>query len=438
MWMWIAGSRSPSVWLSAGESNQTYDATLDGNSTDALILGALLAAGMIVLLRRKEQSGVLLKASWPISMYFGYCLLSVLWSPFPDVAFKRWIKALGDLVMVLVVLTDGEPIAALRRLFSWVGFILLPASIYLIRFSSLGRGFDEEGNAFNTGVTTNKNTLGLTAFVLALGAVWNLRALLRTRHQAERGRRLLAQGTLLAFGVAVLAEAHSATSIACFTAGTVVMTVTGLRWVRRRPSRLHMVMLTIAILAGIGTIFDLNAIVVQALGRKPDLTGRTDIWKTVIPMARNPIIGAGFESFWNASHATLKQFSGAEGLMYRDLNSAHNGYIEVYLELGWIGLCLIALILISGYRHAGIAFRYDPESAGLILAYMVAVAMYSLTEAGFRLRTPTWIFLILAVVFAGGISRGSLRTQSAPKPYQPPSCDDGQRLGWSDPLLIDR
>jgi O-antigen ligase len=199
-----------------------------------------------------------------------------------------------------------------------------------------------------------------------------------------------------------------------------------------------MVMLTIAILAGIGTIFDLNAIVVQALGRKPDLTGRTDIWKTVIPMARNPIIGAGFESFWNASHATLKQFSGAEGLMYRDLNSAHNGYIEVYLELGWIGLCLIALILISGYRHAGIAFRYDPESAGLILAYMVAVAMYSLTEAGFRLRTPTWIFLILAVVFAGGISRGSLRTQSAPKPYQPPSCDDGQRLGWSDPLLIDR
>ncbi len=33
-------------------------------------------------------------------------------------------------------------------------------------------------------------------------------------------------------------------------------------------------------------------------------------------------------------------------------NEAHNGYIEVYLNLGWLGLGLIALILGQGYRRA--------------------------------------------------------------------------------------
>jgi hypothetical protein len=37
--------------------------------------------------------------------------------------------------------------------------------------------------------------------------------------------------------------------------------------------------------------------VVQTLGRNTTLTGRTDIWKLVLPMAPNVFGGAGFESF---------------------------------------------------------------------------------------------------------------------------------------------
>ena len=38
--------------------------------------------------------------------------------------------------------------------------------------------------------------------------------------------------------------------------------------------------------------------VVHALGRKSNLTGRTDIWAAVIAAGPNPSFGAGFESFW--------------------------------------------------------------------------------------------------------------------------------------------
>jgi O-antigen ligase len=89
-----------------------------------------------------------------------------------------------------------------------------------------------------------------------------------------------------------------------------------------------------------------------------------------------------------------------------NLVSAHNGYIEVYLDLGWVGLCFIAFILISGYRRAAKAFGRDPQFGSLILAYIATSALYSITEVGFRVLAPSWIFLLLAVVSASGVAAG--------------------------------
>ena len=44
--------------------------------------------------------------------------------------------------------------------------------------------------------------------------------------------------------------------------------------------------------------FDSSGGLVQDLGRNPTLTGRTAIWEAVLPMAGDPLIGTGYESFW--------------------------------------------------------------------------------------------------------------------------------------------
>ena len=76
----------------------------------------------------------------PILIFFPYCALSILWADYPLVAFKHWNKGIGDLVMVLVVLTDPEPAAAFKRLLSRLGFVLLPLSILFIKYyPSIGR-----------------------------------------------------------------------------------------------------------------------------------------------------------------------------------------------------------------------------------------------------------------------------------------------------------
>jgi exopolysaccharide production protein ExoQ len=416
IWLWIAGSRSVSVWLGTGEGSPgALASTLDGSPLDAAIFEILIVAGLIVLFQRRKTIA-LVKASGPVLIYFLYCMISTAWSPIHGPAFKRWIKDVGDLVMVLVIVTDPHPIAAFRRLFSRVGFILLPFSIVLIRYTDLGRGYDPSGNPANTGVTMNKNSLGLIVFLVSLGALWQVRALLLDKEAPNRARRLVAQGTLLTFGIVLLQMAHCATAVACFVLGGGLMLATNLRAIRKRPGRVHALCLGIVLVGGLTLLFGGESLVTGALGRSSDL-GRTDIWKASIATADSPIFGTGFESFWNTNAHKVARHPALAGYFdMSNLVSAHNGYIEVYLDLGWVGLCLIALILISGYRRAAEAFQRDRQFGSLILAYIVTGAVYSISEVGFRVLGPSWIFLLLAVVSANGVAAGLFGRESAKVP----------------------
>ena len=406
IWIWIVGSRPVSAWF--GITPTGANVQLDGSPLDAAVFGVLLVAAIAVLIRRSKRTRALLAANWPILIYFLYCLISVAWSFHPDVAFKRWIKALGDVAMVLIVVTDGQPVAALRRLLSRVGFVLLPTSVLLIKYyGELGRGYTPDGDSMNTGVTTNKNMLGIILLVISLGTVWRILSLLRAKSEPSRGRHLAAQGALLAFGIWLLGLADCKTCISCFTLGSVLIVATNLPAFRGRPARVHALCLAMFLVGGFVMLFGGETGVVRALGRASNLSGRTAIWDAVIPAVPNSLVGAGFESFWISPGAekvwstlTLAGWWNPKVL----INEAHDGYIEVYLNLGLIGVCLIALILISGYRRAGTALRRDPGLAGLMLAYITSTAVYGVTEAGFRPLDPIWIFLLLAVVTASVVA----------------------------------
>jgi O-antigen ligase len=370
----------------------------------------LLAIAVGVLIGRRNRTRALLLGNWPILLYFSYCLVSLIWSYHSDVAFKRWIKAIGDLAMVLVIVTDKHPVAAIRRLVSRVGMLLFPVSVLFIRYyEDLGRGYTSDGLRVNTGVTTNKNSLGIIVLVISLVVLWNLRSLLIHKDESNRGRRLVAQGAVLAFGAALFWMADCSTGKACFLIGSLLIVGLNFRSIRMRPARVHALCLSMLFAGGIALLFG-QADIANVLGRQSNMSGRTEIWAAVIPAVPNSIVGAGFESFWISPNVQIFQRTLLASKWYaalvKDLNEAHNGYIEVYLNLGWTGVCLIALILIDGYRRAFKAFKHNPELGSLFIAYMAIVAIYSITEAGFRMLNPSWIFLLLAIVGASGVSAG--------------------------------
>jgi exopolysaccharide production protein ExoQ len=410
IWFWIIGSRAVSVWLGGAPPTQTVGAQADGNPIDALIFQLLLASGLVVLARRGHRPLSAMAANWPIVWYFAYCLMSVVWSDYPDISIKHWFKATGDVVMALVVVTDAQPVVALRRLFSRVAFVLLPASTLLIKYYPyLGRGYDSWTGQQNVhGVTTDKNLLGVSTYFLALGTLWQVLRLWRNSSLPNRVRQLLAQCALLGVGVWNLFTANSATCELCFILGAFLMLVTGSRRIRGRRAAVHATVLTLVLLGGLVKIAGADAAMFRALGRKPDLTGRADIWPLLIPMAPNALLGAGFETFWLGPR--LQKVWGAFPNLY--INEAHNGYIEVYLQLGVVGIILIVLILVHGYRRSVAAFRIDPDLGSLMLAYVLTSAIYSYTEAGFRMLDYAWSFLLLAIIGASRIGTSHILKRS--------------------------
>src|SRR6266700_2241933 len=105
VWTLLVGSRSVVQWLSVlGVS--TAGSIEEGNPVDAAVYFTLIAAAFYVLSRRRISfSEVFRNNPWLVAFLL-YCLLSLAWSDFPFIGFKRWIKALGHPAMALILLTE--------------------------------------------------------------------------------------------------------------------------------------------------------------------------------------------------------------------------------------------------------------------------------------------------------------------------------------------
>jgi exopolysaccharide production protein ExoQ len=128
----------------------------------------------------------------------------------------------------------------------------------------------------------------------------------------------------------------------------------------------------------------------EMFGRNSTLTGRTDLWNLCLTLVKNPLVGAGYESFWLGSRLeTMWNYIWG-------VNQAHNGYLEIYLNLGWIGVVLLVTFLISAYRNIIRAVRRREPDGSLRLAIFVVACISNCTEAGFKMMHPMWIALLLA------------------------------------------
>ena len=388
VWLFLACSRPVSLWTHIQTIGTAADDQLEGSPLDRAIFTLLILGALIVLIGRGRRIANLLRANLPILLFLAYCGISIFWSDFSDVAFKRWIRVVGDVAMVSIVLSEVSPLAGIKTLLARLGFVILPLSVLF----DIGRGFS--GLTYHNGLTTNKNLYGAVAMVLGLAAVWRfLTARQNPERSKERINQLIAFGGLSLLALFCLWMANSATSIASFGVGIIILVIAR-RWsARSKPRTLHLLTASLILLAVYVALLNPNAGIVSAMGKDPTLTGRTEVWQIVIPMNPNPLLGAGFESFWLGPR--LKHLW---NIFVWKPNEAHNGYIELYLNLGWVGLALLAAIIVTGYRRNVGILRKDPELGSLKLAYLVAVLVYSMAEAGFRMFSPIWLAFLFSTV----------------------------------------
>lgn len=391
LWLMILGSRPLSLWFSHGAViTDNMDSYVMGNPLNEAVFVLLIVFAVIVLAGRSKTLQLLRSNAW-IILLFLYSGFSILWSDFPDVSFRRWVKEVGLLIMVLVVLTEADPVAAVKAVLRRCAYVLVPLSVTLIKYyPDLGRTHGPwTGATEYLGVTTSKNMLGILCLVSGFYFSWNILRRLGRRGGSLDRKEAAITIVMLVMISWLLAKANSATSLLAFLIGVFVLV--GLSMTREKLRHVGLyIIATLLLFIVLQWSFGLVEMTVNTMGRDMTFTGRSMLWKDVLNMGTDPLFGTGYDSFW-LGERLIRLWE----KHWWQPNQAHNGYIEVYLNLGLIGLVLLGGVLVSAYGKIRRTLLVDFQYGSLRMAFLAMILFHNLTEASFKGESVMWFILLL-------------------------------------------
>lgn len=291
----------------------------------------------------------------------------------------RFVLGLSLLFELVVALVIQERVLPL-----WVDYSDLekiPAAFYWSRDLLL------EGGRIQ-GIVGNANILAMAALLSLIAET--------ARTVAGRGSRA-ASIVWIVVGLGMLALTRSSTVL---VAAVVVAVVVLVAWLARRASGPGRVAATVGLL-GLGAVAVAAGLIfrgplLKLLGRSEDLTNRLDIWATVLGLAaERPVAGWGWISYWAPWVEPFDDLVVIKGVTYLQ---AHNAWIDVFLQLGVVGLIVVGLLAISAIVRSW-AYAIDgPREAALVpLALLAAILVQSLAESRLLIEIG-WALLVIVVV----------------------------------------
>lgn len=395
----VIGSRPLSLWIGAGTGKES-------DWIDQAFYFGMIVGSWAVVTSRRVNWNKLFAANIAMTLFYLYLATTSFWSADPVGSFKRWFKVCGMVFVVLVILSEKEPLQAMRAVYIRCASVLFSLSVVFIRYyPNLGQSYSRSGEKMFTGVTTQKNSLGEIVMVFGLFLIWDYLETLAARPKPLWRRMPLDGLLLLPMGAWLLSISESKTALLCLLIGVTVMVAHG---------RVGSLMVNRVILLGTLSLpffllltQQLSPVVaplVGAFGRNMTFTGRTYIWQNILAdKALNPFIGGGFQNYWADE--------GAEAIrqaLQTGVSSAHNGYLELYLDGGLIALGLLFYLfwtkgsrLVERLRRSARLRNVPPPMVRyqhLRFAILIVAIYYSLSESGFARLMPIWFTTVLVLM----------------------------------------
>jgi len=409
VWLFLVSTRSVSRWLTiTAVDATTVDPDQFGSPWDRALLTLLMALGLCVLIARFKRTKEILRNNKWLVVLFLYMASSVIWSNFPDITMRRWFRSAGALMMVLVALTESDPLGSVRALLRRLYLVHIPLSIIAIKyFRNIGVAYTWNGlQEMWVGLAVHKNNLGQVATCSGLVSTWQVL-------QNWSRKKLSLDLVLLLLTLWVLEgsqTSHSSTAILAFLFSASVLLV--LQFLKHRAYDAKRIILgttlAIALLAPFAYIvldyFDTlpAAMVLGATGRNATFSDRTYLWQDLLDnAAKRPVLGVGYGAFWvgpigyalyplpNWSLVTLTWRPG-EG---------HNGYLDVYVQLGAVGVALVLLVIGSAIGGALDDIQHRFELGSLRLTLLLSILVNNVAESSLLDGTHSlWFLFLIAAV----------------------------------------
>lgn len=390
LFMLISASRPLALWFNPSLATDLLADASDGSPADRNFYIFLIISGLLILLKRHLNWSLIIKDNLWMFLLFLYCGISIAWSELPYASLKAWIKVMVIPIMALIMITEINYVESLRIVLKRTTYILIPLSIVLIKyFPAYGRSYSPwTGTPFYGGVTTYKNGLGVLCFIAGIFIVWDLIRLLSDKAANPEKTPILINIGLLCMILWLLIISDSATSLTVFIVGVCILIALEIPSIKSNLNIVAFVLLFLGLLTFLS--FNVFEGLVNSLGRDTTLTGRTVIWEKVLSMGTNPIIGCGYASFWLGDRGEFLL-----DLSYQRLNQAHNGFIEVYLNIGLIGLVFLIMMIIKTYINSKNTLLTDFQYGKLQITYMTIFILTNITEASFTIKSVPWFMFVL-------------------------------------------
>ncbi len=375
-----------------------------------VVLFFLLAGGIIVVIG-DTQASMLAKLVWAgvygvtglLVLYFfrsvfevlrqniGFfalamlCVVSTAWSSAPSTTLTDSVGLVGSTLLAMLMVAKLEAFFLLR----WVAYSC--GVVMLLNFFLMlpGLGANLSPAIRFEGMYTHANLLGR---ISALGA------LLFLMLGWYRKVPLVISGGFVFLGLILMGASNSMTSIVSF------LFAGGVFFVRAfigKPVGSGVIAVTAWVLLCVGGLLWLNWVPLitfafELMGRSTTLTGRTELWDVVWEVFfRQPVLGYGYGGFWAGEDVLSARIVAATGW---SVPNAHNGFLEIGLDLGIVGVVLYTLVilrvLVSGLKQM---FCDSGILASMLLPVIIYLLMLGVTESAYMKHNSIyWVMLVLS------------------------------------------
>ncbi len=406
LWYMVVSSRMLGVWLniwgvplpSGGGGDPT-----EGSLIDRSFFALLTVIGLRILSKRGfSWRDCFANNPWPTALLV-FMAMSIVWSDYPFVSFKRYIKILGSVVMALVVLSNEKPLDALLTILRRCLYVHLPMSIVCIRyFRDIGVNFDWFGTSVLwQGISTSKNTLGQVVMLGALYFSWEV-----WRNWTKSGWRNIHLIYLL-MALYLLKGSDAGMSMTAVSVCVFAMAIFyRLQSLRETPEKIRRFTRFITVgVAGLILLILTHSIVlfkedspfgyiITKFGRDITLTDRTYIWTDVYAAAANDrLLGVGIGGFWIGRDANIPWTNTKTWI----LGQAHSGYVDTYLQLGLVGAFLLTILLLTTVTRLLDTLDEDFDFACFRIALFFTIVFVNITESTY-LRGDHHLWLLFQSV----------------------------------------
>lgn len=374
-----------------------------GNPTYQHALMVIYGIAAIYALAHFRSVLEMIRRSTPVALLLTFALLSCAWAEHPAMVFRRTSFMLGcTLVGVLLAVrfTASERLVFLRFM---LRFLSIASLVCVLLLPAYGVGYlKANDNLIHhewNGVFVAKNRLG---------AVVGLSALIDGFSQQRLWQRVF----WYSLYILLLIKSDSMTPLAALIATYILMT--GYHWLadrRRWSDKSVAIALSISFLPilfmGLYT-----GIFQAALGKGDSLSGRTTIWRLSAPLLLNhPLLGFGYDGLFRGAS---NEFYAISSKMNWSVPAAHNGYLEIALDLGLIGAILALWFLAQSVTAVVRQLRIDDSrEARFPLAFLLYFIISNITEGTILSSTIMWtIFVATMLDIMPSQSRISYVTES--------------------------